>query len=173
MWTVTGINYEAPLFANAEAREGAGVAPMLWAKWIQRGLAGPSRSVGGRAGQYAAKKVFEMRLMNVVGQQTAIPVSEAQQIAALAAKGPWDPTELKKSDNWRRYVIRDDDPPLDIRLLFSKSDDCWSYQADLGDSKFKQSATLVLAAGRELIAVSKYCWKLLNESGRTTTGREN
>jgi hypothetical protein len=168
MWTVTGIDYEAPLFANAEAREGAGVAPMLWAKWIQRGLATPSRTVkGGRAGQYAAKKIFELRAMNVIAQQTAIPVSEAQQIAALAAKGPWDPTELKKGNNWRRYVIRDDAAPLDIRLLFSRSDDCWGYEADLGDHpKFKQSAILVLTAGRELITVSKYCWGLLNEAGR-------
>jgi hypothetical protein len=174
MWTITGLDYSAPLFANAEAREGAGVAPMLWAKWIQRGLAESSRNVGGRAGQFAAKKIFELRLMNVVVQQTAIPVSEAQQIAALAAKGPWDVNELKKSKNWRRYVIREDAAPLDMLLLFSKQHDCWSYEPNLGEpSKFGQSATLVLAAGRELIAVSEYCWKLLDESGRATTGRKN
>ena len=66
-WKITALDYEAPLFANAEAREGAGVAPMLWAKWLQRGLAAPSRTVkSGRAGQYAAKKIFELRVMNVV-----------------------------------------------------------------------------------------------------------
>ena len=174
MWTPAGIDYEAALYANAEAREGAGVSPTIWAKWMHRGLIDPTRNVGGRAGLYAAKKIFELRLMNVVVQQTAIPVSEAQQIAALAAKGPWDTNELMKSKNWRQYVIREDALPLDIHLLFSKSDDCWGYEADLGDrSKFKQSATLVLAVGRELIAVSKYCWNLLNESGRTTKGRKD
>ena len=61
---------------------------MLWAKWIQRGLAGPSRSVGGRAGQYAAKKVFEMRLMNVVGQQTAIPKVKPNRSPRLPQKDP-------------------------------------------------------------------------------------
>ena len=95
MWKITALDYEAPLFANAEAREIAGVAPMLWAKWIQRGMGGPSRTIkGGRAGQYAAKKIFEMRVMNVVVQQTAIPISEAQQIAELAAKGTWSIKEL-------------------------------------------------------------------------------
>jgi hypothetical protein len=105
----------------------------------------------------------------------AIPVSEAQQIAALAAKGPWDPTELKQGNNWRRYVIRDDAPPLDIHLLFSRSDDCWSYKADLGDSKFEHgdlAAALVLAGGSELVAVSKYCWNILNASERAMTTDE-
>jgi hypothetical protein len=98
MWKITGLDYDAALYANAEARHIAGVDPVLWAKWIQRQKFGPSRKVqGGRAGQYAAKRIFEMRLMNVLVQQTAIPVSEAQQIAELAAKGSWNIEELAAS----------------------------------------------------------------------------
>jgi hypothetical protein len=170
MWNITGLDYEAPLFANAEAREGAGVAPMLWAKWTQRGKAGASRSLkGGRAGHYSAKRIFEMRLMNLVVQQTAIPVSEAQQIAALAVKGPWNIQELAaepEPTNWRSYVLRESRPPLDVCLIYSKTENCWGYDLSLGvpaNLNFKNSASLVLAAARELTTVSKYCWSLLLE----------
>jgi len=175
MWKITALDYEAPLFANAEAREIAGVAPMLWAKWIQRGMGGPSRSLkSGRAGQYAAKKIFEMRVMSVVVQQTTIPISEAQQIAEQAAKGTWNIKELAALPpiNWRSYVLRDDPPPVDIHLTFSRTENCWGYEI-LGADSFKNSASVVLAAARELIAVSKYCWNILEESRRVTGARED
>ncbi len=171
MWTATGLDYEAPLFANAEAREGAGVAPMLWAKWIQRGMATPSRAVkGGRAGQYAAKKIFELRVMNKLVQQTAIPVSEARNIAALTAEGPWGLKQLAAAPtHWKSLVIREKPAPLDIFLLFSKTNNCWGYEVFFGPpatGQFKSPATLALAAARELNEVSKYCWNILDASHR-------
>jgi hypothetical protein len=171
MWTVTAIDYEAPLFTNAEAREGAGVAPMLWAKWIQRGMATPSRTVrGGRGGQYAPKEVFRFRAMNVLVQKAAIPVSEAREIAAMAADGPWNLRELAAAPtNWRNVVIRANPAPLDVFLIFFKTDNCWSYEPSFGPptiDNFKSSAALVLAAARELNAVSQYCWNILEESER-------
>jgi hypothetical protein len=174
MWKITALDYEAPLFANAEAREVAGAAPMVWAKWIQRGMGGPSRTLkGGRAGHYAAKRIFEMRLMNLVVQQTAIPVSEAQQIAALAVKGTWNIKELAaEQTNWRSFVLREAPPPLDIYLIFSKNENCWAYEI-LGPDTFKNSASVVIAAARELRSVSKYCWGILNEPRRTAATREN
>ncbi len=178
MWKITALDYEAPLFANAEAREVAGVAPMLWAKWIQRGMGGPSRTLkGGRAGHYAAKRIIEMRLMNVVVQQTAIPVSEAQQIAALAVKGPWNIKELAaEQTSWRSFVLRETAPSLDVFLIFSKTDNCWGYEMSIGPpakNSFKNNASLVIAAERELRSVSQKCWSILEESERASGGRKD
>jgi len=169
MWDITALDYEAPLFSNAEAREGAGVNPALWAKWTQRGLVTPSRMTkSGRAGPSAGKKIFEMRVLSIVVEGAAIPVSEAQQIAALAAKGPWNAKDLAaEPSNWRSVVLRASPPPLDVFLVFSKIDNCWGYEASLGPPKhFKHSASIVLAAKRELETVSKYCWGILHETGK-------
>ncbi len=172
-WNVTAVDYEAPLFSNSEARLGTGIGPALWAKWLHRGLIAPSRPTkSGRGGLYAGRKIFEIRVMNLVGTEVAIPASEAQEIADLATKGTWNSAELKTAEtNWRRLVIRDNAPPLDVYLLFSRTENCWGYEEALAQPEFKNSATLVLAAARELIAVSKYCWSVLEETGRTTMPR--
>jgi hypothetical protein len=134
-------------------------------------MVGPTRAVkGGRTGNYAPKRIFEMRLLNLVVQQTAIPVSEAQQIAALAVKGPWNVQELAaEPTNWRSFVLRDAPTPLDVKLVFSKTEDCWSYKMLSLDS-FENSASVVLAAARELTAVSKYCWNLLHDGASNVRG---
>lgn len=174
MWKITDLDYETAPFTNAEAREGAGVTPALWAKWKERGLGGPSRTLkGGRAGQYSPKRIFEMKVMSVVVQETSIPVSEAKEIAALAVKGSWNIDELRaRPRNWRSCVIRDNPPPLDVFLVFSRTENCWGFDVAIGPPRietFKNSASLVLAAARELTAVSKFCWHLLQETGRTET----
>jgi hypothetical protein len=171
VWKTTAVDYDAALFTNPEARLGAGITPSLWAKWLHRGFFVPSRAVkGGRGGQYAARKIFEIRVMNLVTTDLTIPPSEAKQIAHLAAKGTWNSIELKKENGWRSYVIRDNVPPLDIFLLFSRNKKCWEYAMSVGPPQApdleKSSAWLILAAARELIAVSKYCWNILEETGR-------
>jgi hypothetical protein len=180
-WNVTAVDYDTALYTNAEARLGAGVTASLWAKWLHRDFFDPSRSVkSGRGGQYAARKIFEIRVMNLATTDLAIPPSEAKQIAELAAKGSWNPVELKSpvelKKNWRSYVIRANAEPLDMFLLFSRTKvyrgkNCWGYEPTVGPPQAadleKNSVLLVLAAARELIAVSKYCWNILEESGRT------
>jgi len=102
--------------------------------------------------------------MHLVVEEAAIPPGEALQIAELAAKGPWTRKELSAAhQNWKRYVLRESPPPMaDMRLIFSKTEDCWEYQI-LGKDDIKNSASVVVAAPRELIAVSKYCWTILHE----------
>lgn len=107
--------------------------------------------------------------MNVVIEETAIPPSEAKQIADLAAIGPWNIKELAaQPTHWRSFVLRES-PPVDVYLVFSKIQNCWGYDMLQPDS-FKNSASVVLAATRELMAVSKYCWNILEESGRAEAG---
>jgi hypothetical protein len=53
---------------------------------------------------------------------------------------------------------------VDLRLIFSKTENCWGYKI-LGKDDLKNSASVVLAATRELISVSKYCWNILHEGG--------
>ena len=160
VWKITDLDYEAPLFSNAEARVGAGVSPTLWAKWLHRGLTTPTRS--GRGGHlYSALKIFEMRIFNIVVEEVTIPPSQALQIAQLTANG-----------KWKSLVIRDSPPPLDVCLVFSRTENCWGYEILLADS-FKNSASIVIAAARELTAVSKYCWGILNEPGRTAANIQN
>ncbi len=175
MWKVTALDYEAPLFANAEAREGVGADPVLFAKWRQRGLAEPNRPIkGGRGGQYAAKKIFELRVMNVVTQQTTIPVGEAHQIAELASSGPWSRAELTaQPTHWRSLVIRDRPPPIDVFLIFYRTEQCWAYDMLGVEAHFKNSASIVIAAARELRSVSKYCWNILEESGQASGGQKD
>lgn len=170
-WKITALDYDAALFTNSEARLGAGIGPALWAKWLHRHFFTPSRAVkGGRGGQYAPKKIFELRVMNLMTTDVALPPSEAKQIAYLAAKGTWNSAELKKENNWRSYVIRDNPLPLDIFLLYSRDKSCWGHEMSVGPPKTedlaKNSVLLVLAATRELIAVSKYCWNILEGPDR-------
>jgi hypothetical protein len=167
VWKITDLDYEAPLFANAEARLGTGFGQTLWAKHLHRGTFAPTREVkGGRGGQYAARDVFRMRIVYLLGEEVGIPPSEALQIANLATKGPWNVKELAaEPKNWRSFVIRELPPPLDVFLIFSKADDCWGYEI-LGPDNIKNSASVVLAAARELIAVSKYCWSILHAADR-------
>ena len=110
--------------------------------------------------------------MYLLGQEVGIPPSETKEIANLASKGSWNVKELAAQDprekNWRGHVLRESPPPLDVFLIFSKTDDCWGYKI-LGTDNIKNSASVVLAAARELIAVSKYCWGILHEAGRATT----
>jgi hypothetical protein len=112
--------------------------------------------------------------MNLVVQQTAIPVSEAQQIASLAVKGPWNIKDLAGEPmNWQSYVIRES-PPLDVWLIYSKTENCWGYELSVGvptTLNIKNSASLVLAAKRESITVSQHCWSILEESGRAAKVR--
>jgi hypothetical protein len=171
VWRITDLDYDAPWFTNAEARLGTGLGPALWAKWLHRGIIEPTRTVkGGRGGQYAARTIFQIRVMSVAVEDVAIPPSEAQQIADLAAKGPWKSEELRTERNWRSYVIRDHPLPLDVFLTFSRTGNCWGYEI-LKGSDFENDASLVLAAARELTAVSKYCWNILNGSGESSDQR--
>jgi hypothetical protein len=173
MWNITALDYETALFGNAEAREIVGVSPMLWAKWVQRTIAAPTRPGRGRGGGlYSAKRIFEMRLIRVIAEHAAIPVSEAQEIAALATKGPWNTKELSgRVKNWRFYVLRDSPPPVDVQLLFSKTDGCWEYKI-LGTDRIENAAAVIVAAARELIAVSKACWTLSNAPAAIGASRE-
>jgi len=160
VWKITDLDYEAPLFSNAEARLGAGVGPTLWAKWLHRGFNTPTRT--GRGGHlYSALKIFEMRIFYVLVEEVTIPPSEAVQIAQLTANG-----------KWKSLVIRDSSPPLDVCLVFSRTKNCWGYEI-LGADSLKNNASVVIAAARELRAVSKYCWNILEDSGRTTRVRKD
>jgi hypothetical protein len=169
MWSITALDYEVALLTNAEAREGAGMSPMLWAKWKERGLVLPTRQVkGGRGGQYAAKDVFRLRLVSVSSAAIGLPPSEAIEIAKLASKGSWNVKQLAaqnaRKKNWRGFVLRESPRPLDVFLIFSKTDNCWGYELALEAPTFKNSASVVIAAARELIAVSKYCWNVLQQN---------
>ena len=71
--------------------------------------------------------------MNVVVQQTAIPVSEAQQIAALAVKGTWNIKELgAEQTNWRSFVLRETIPSLDVSSSFPKPKIAGATRCPLG-----------------------------------------
>jgi hypothetical protein len=92
-------------------------------------------------------------------EEVTIPPSEATQIAQLTANG-----------KWKSLVIRERPAPLDVFLIFFRTQHGWAYEMareSVSDS-FKNSASLVLAAARELTAVSKECWKILNGPGRDT-----
>jgi hypothetical protein len=167
MWRVTDLDYDSPLFNNAEARRGVGVDEMLWAKRLQRGLQAPTRAVkGGRGGQYAAKTIFEIRIMNLVFEELAIPASEAKQIGGLAAEGTWKIAELAADPtNWRSLVIF---------LLFTRTDNCWGFEilGPVVPASFKSNASLVVAAARELNAVSQYCWNILHAPSLASSTRD-
>ena len=170
VWKITDLDYDAPLLANAEARLGTGYGQTPWAKHLHRGTFAPTRAVkGGRGGQYAPRDVFRMRLMYLLGEEAGVPPSEALQIANLATEGTWNVKELAAQDprekNWRGLVLRESPPPLDVFLIFSKTENCWGYEM-LGPDNIKNSASVVLAATRELIAVSKYCWNILHAADR-------
>jgi hypothetical protein len=163
-WQITALDYDAALFTNAETRGGAAVAPMLWAKWKHRGIGtAPARTGrGSRGGDlYSAWKIFEMRILNLLVEDVKLPPSEALQIAELTAKG-----------DWKKFVIRDAPPPIDVFLIFSRTENCWGYEMLGPNSFFKDSASIVLAAARELTAVSKYCWNILHEPGRAEATRD-
>lgn len=60
-------------------------------------------------------------------------------------------------------------------LIFSKTDNCWGYDMAIGPptvSHFTNSASVVLAAARELTAVSKYCWSILDSAAMSASSPE-
>ena len=166
MWKITALDYSAAQFTSPDARLAAGISEATEAKWRHRGVITATRpGRGGRGGHlYSALKIFELKILNLLVEDVAIPPSEATQIAKLAANG-----------KWKSLVIRERPAPLDVLLVFSRTQDCWAYEMareSVSDS-FKNSASLVLAAARELTAVSKECWKILNGPGRdTATGKD-
>jgi len=166
MWKITALDYSAAQFTSPDARLAAGISEATEAKWRHRGIITATRpGRGGRGGHlYSALKIFELKVLNMLVEEVTIPPSEATQIAQLAANG-----------KWKSLVIRERPAPLDVFLIFSRTQDCWAYEMareSVSDS-FKNSASLVLAAARELTAVSKECWKILNGPGRdTATGKD-
>ena len=159
MWKITALDYSAAQFTSPEARLVAGISEAAEAKWRHRGVITATRpGRGGRGGHlYSALKIFELKILNLLVEDVAIPPSEATQIAKLAANG-----------KWKSLVIRERPPPLDVFLIFSRTEDCWAYEMarqSVSDS-FQNSASLIVAATRELTAVSKHCWNILNEPSR-------
>jgi hypothetical protein len=161
MWKITALDYSAAQFTSPEARLVAGISEAAEAKWRHRGIITATRpGRGDRGGHlYSALKIFELKVLNMLVEEVTIPPSEAKQIAQLTANG-----------KWKTHVISDRPPPLDVFLIFSfsKAENCWTYDLagpSVADS-FKSNASLVVAAGRELTAVSKHCWKILNEPSR-------
>ena len=159
MWKITALDYSAAQFTSPEARLVAGISEAAEAKWRHRGVITATRpGRGGRGGHlYSALKIFELKILNLLVEDVAIPPSEATQIAKLAANG-----------KWKSLVIRERPPPSDVFLIFSRTEDCWAYEMarqSVSDS-FKNNASLIVAATRELTAVSKHCWNILNEPSR-------
>jgi hypothetical protein len=165
MWKITALDYSAPLFTYAEACTTAGIGEPIGAKWMHRGIIEPTRrGHGGRGGHlFSALKIFEMRILNQLVEQLTIPPSEAKQMADLAANG-----------KWKSHVLRDHPHPLNVFLVFHRVGECWEYEmaGSRAQETFKNSASVVLAAARELTEVSKACWNILNSSTHAKTRRD-
>ena len=156
MWQITRLDYSAPLYTAPEARLVAGISEATDAKWRHRGISTPTRpGRGGRGGHlYSALKIFELRILRLLVEEVTIPPSESIQIAQLTADG-----------KWKGLVIRDAPPPIDVFLIFHRTERSWEYEmaGPQVSETFKRSTSVVIAAARELTAVSKHCWNILHE----------
>jgi hypothetical protein len=158
MWQKIKFDPEAPLFTQFDMGAVAGISQATAAKWLHRKILEPTRPGRGQKGGhlYSAIKIFEIRTINSLVQNLAIPPTDAAQMAHLAANG-----------DWKFHVIKDHPHPHPVFLVFNRTENRWSYDVSMGPPTekylLKYPVVAVLPAARDLMMVYEECLKMLND----------